>query len=205
MNASTQPAAHTPPKPIAVVFATRQGHAHRVADHVGGVLQSQGLEAHVWSVLDVPGRFDLAGYSAIIVVASVHKGLHEEEMVCFARSWASELSRMTNAFISITLTQAAAERADAPQVEREHAIADVERMTQRFIEDTGWHPQRVLPLAGALLYTKYGRFLRLTAKQVARRLGGATDTSRDHVYTDWNALNAFTEEFARGALAVTAS
>ena len=199
---TTHPAAQPArPKPIGVLYATRHGHAKCIASHVASVLDSLGFESHLWSVLDVPGRFDLSGCAAVIVVASVHRGLHEPEMVRYARSWASELSRMPNAFITVTLSQAGAERADAAQEERARAAADVVRMTRRFIDDTGWHPQRVLPVGGALLYTKYGRLLRLLMKRIARRAGGATDTSRDHVYTDWQALDAFAREFALEARA----
>jgi menaquinone-dependent protoporphyrinogen IX oxidase len=33
-------------------------------------------------------------------------------------------------------------------------------------------------------------------KQIAARAGGSTDTSRDHVYTDWAALDRLVDEFA---------
>jgi menaquinone-dependent protoporphyrinogen oxidase len=32
-------------------------------------------------------------------------------------------------------------------------------------------------------------------KRIARKSGGSTDTSRDHDYTDWAALDLFVQEF----------
>lgn len=69
-------------------------------------------------------------------------------------------------------------------------------MLHRSFEETGWHPTRVKPVAGALLYTKYGLLLRFVMKLIAKRAGGATDTSRDHKYTDWVALDRFVDELA---------
>jgi hypothetical protein len=34
-------------------------------------------------------------------------------------------------------------------------------------------------------------------KQIAKRAGSGTDTSRDYEYTDWGALDAFVNEFAQ--------
>jgi menaquinone-dependent protoporphyrinogen oxidase len=34
-------------------------------------------------------------------------------------------------------------------------------------------------------------------KRIARKAGGDTDTTRDYVYTDWNDVRRFAEEFGR--------
>ena len=55
---------------------------------------------------------------------------------------------------------------------------------------------RVQPIAGALLYQEYGLLKRLVMRMIAKRAGGDTDTSRDHVYTDWEALERFAGQLA---------
>jgi menaquinone-dependent protoporphyrinogen oxidase len=52
----------------------------------------------------------------------------------------------------------------------------------------------VLPVAGALTYSKYNFFIKLIMKTMARRAGGPTDTSRDYEFTDWAALDRFVLE-----------
>jgi menaquinone-dependent protoporphyrinogen oxidase len=69
-------------------------------------------------------------------------------------------------------------------------------MIDAFFVDTGWHPSRVKPIAGALLYQDYGLLKRLVMRIVAKRSGGDTDTSHDYVYTDWEALEKFAGELA---------
>ena len=136
---------------VAIFYATRHGHARRVAGRIADYFRAQGLEADVWSVLNVPDSLDLGTYAAIVVTASVHAGRHEPEMIRFVKQHKPELSESNNVFITITLRQAGAERSDATAAEREKSAADVARMTGRFIAETGWKPKRIQPVAGALL------------------------------------------------------
>jgi len=53
---------------------------------------------------------------------------------------------------------------------------------------------------GALLYTQYGFIKRRLIKKIARDKGTLdTDTSHDYVYTDWESVKHFAEEFLSGA------
>ena len=52
--------------------------------------------------------------------------------------------------------------------------------------------------AGALVYTRYGWLKKRLMRSIAKRDGSDTDMSRDHEYTDWDAV----DEFARDALGV---
>jgi menaquinone-dependent protoporphyrinogen oxidase len=50
--------------------------------------------------------------------------------------------------------------------------------------------------AGALLYTQYGFLKRHLMKKIASDKGSLdTDTSRDYVYTEWDGVQRFTEDF----------
>ena len=64
-----------------------------------------------------------------------------------------------------------------------------------FVERCGWNPIYLKPVAGTLAYTKYGWFTRWMMKRIAAKMGGDTDTTRDHEYTDWADLRAFAREF----------
>ncbi|MBK7082115.1 MAG: hypothetical protein IPH55_15700 [Betaproteobacteria bacterium] len=52
--------------------------------------------------------------------------------------------------------------------------------------------------AGALRYTQYDYFKRLIMKLIAKQRGGATDTTQDREYTDWDDLAHFVDEFFGG-------
>jgi menaquinone-dependent protoporphyrinogen oxidase len=56
----------------------------------------------------------------------------------------------------------------------------------------------VAHFAGALLYTRYGFFKRWIMKKIVRDKGSPDlDTSRDYVYTDWDGVKRFAEEFLK--------
>ena len=182
-------------KPVGIFYATREGQTRRIADHVAGRLRDHGVAARVRNVQDLPGALTLGKYAAVVLAASVHAGEHESEMVRFVKKHRAELERLPTAFLSVTLSEAGAEKKDASPEEQARFAADVRKMLDHFFEQTGWHPQRVKPIAGALLYTKYSIIVRFIMKRIARQAGAATDTSKDYEYTDWAALSQFIDEF----------
>lgn len=191
MNSPGQPAIR-----VGVFYATREGHTQHVAEHVAADLQERGFDV---DIVSVRGRFPfpLSNYSAAVLAASVHGGRHEKEMVQFVKGHRSELDRMTTAFLSVTLSEAGAERHDASPTQHEQFVRDVDDMLGKFFEETDWLPTFTRPVAGALLYSRYNLLVRLVMRNIAKRVGAETDTSRDYVYTDWKELDNFAEQFAR--------
>jgi menaquinone-dependent protoporphyrinogen oxidase len=104
------------------------------------------------------------------------------------------LQRLGGAFVSVTLSEAGAEDVRAPIERRQQAAADVQRMIDVFIEETGWQPGHTLAVAGALAYSQYNMFIRFVMRRIARKQGAPTDTARDYEFTDWPVLDRFVEE-----------
>ena len=133
-------------------------------------------------------------YATAFVAASVHGQRHEREMIEFARRYRDDLRRIGAVFISVSMSEAGAEDMHAPAARREQSAGDAQRMIDVFIKQTGWKPERYLPVAGALLYRQYNVLVRFVMKQIAKKNGGPTDTSRDYEFTDWPALDRFVDE-----------
>jgi len=74
-------------------------------------------------------------------------------------------------------------------------IRELDEIVERFGIDTGWSPERVKIVAGALPYTRYGWLKRHMMRRIVGQAGGDTDTSRDYEYTDWHDLGVFAETF----------
>jgi menaquinone-dependent protoporphyrinogen oxidase len=182
-------------KPLAVLYATREGQTQRIAAQVAQGLRKRGVSA-VESDLRNTQTADLDACSAVVLAASVHVGRHEREMIDFVRKQRERLDTMPNAFLSVTLSEAGVERKDTTPEEHARFAGDVRAMVERFVEDTGWRPEHVVPVAGALRYSQYNFVVRLIMKRIAREAGGSTDTSRDHEYTDWVALDEFVDVFS---------
>ena len=182
----------------AIFYATREGHGKHVAEHIAESLREQRFDVDVRNVKDSPEMIDTQPYQVAFVVASVHLGRHEREIVRFVKSHRLDLVRLGAPFLSLTLSEAGAEDPAAPPEKRQAAAADAQRMIDLFVQETGWRPAYVLPVAGALAYTKYNFFIKVVMKAIARRAGGPTDTSRDYDFTDWAALDRFVRDRVKG-------
>ena len=183
----------------AVFYATREGQSERVARRIATDLRERHVDADVANVKDLRGPIDWNGYQTAFVVASVHAGRHEKEMIAFVKQHKAELARLHASFLSLTLSQAGAEDRTAALAQREAARADALRMIGVFIGETGWRPWHSLPVAGALAYSKYNFIMKLIMKHIARKAGFEGDTSRDYEFTNWPAVDRFVSDAVSAA------
>jgi menaquinone-dependent protoporphyrinogen oxidase len=184
-----------PAKRVAVFYATKEGHTKEIAELVTIDLRKAGFDVDLHDVrLAFP--FDMKLYSAAVLAASVHGEKHEKEMIQFVKNHRAELERMPTAFLSVTLSEVGAEKKDATPAEHIQFVADVNKMLDRFFEETEWRPTYVKPVAGALSYSKYNFFIRFIMRRIARKQGAGTDVSRDYDYTNWIELDKFVEDLA---------
>jgi menaquinone-dependent protoporphyrinogen oxidase len=174
-----------------IFYATREGQGKRVAEHIAERLRTLRFDVDVRDVRDSPESIDTLPYELAFLVASVHVGHHEREIIRFVKAHRLDLARVDASFLSLTLSEAGAEDLAAPPEKREAAAADARRMIEVFVEETRWRPAHALPVAGALTYSKYNFLIKLIMKLIARRAGGPTDTSRDYEFTDWAAVDRF--------------
>lgn len=173
-------------KPILVAYATTDGHARKVAQHLASAFSGQG---HSVDLVDVatPAVASVAPiYAAAILIGSLHVRVHQAALVDFAKHNHDWLNAIPSAFLSVSLTAVL----DDAQSRRECMAA-----AEGFTASTAFRPGIVLPVAGALPYTQYDWFRRFAMKMIARQHGGDTDTTRDFEYTDWAALTRFAQEF----------
>jgi menaquinone-dependent protoporphyrinogen IX oxidase len=78
-----------------------------------------------------------------------------------------------------------------------HAVRhDRDAIVRAFELRTGWRPDAVRIVGGALRYTRYGWLKKRRMRRIAAKAGGDTDTTRDYEYTDWKALHVFAQQFA---------
>ena len=123
---------------------------------------------------------------------SIHTGHHSAELVAFAKDNAAALGGVHTAVFQVCLTSA--------NPDDEHT-AVAQRLVHELLDETGLDPEVVGMFAGAVLYTQYGWLKRRILREIVRREGGDTDTSRDHEYTDWEAVAAFAHDVGKLASA----
>ena len=173
---------------ILIAYGTSEGQTARIADYLAQVIRAKGHDVFPMNI--ERGAPAPAGYDAVIVGASVHKGKHQPWVVDYVRRNRPALEHLPSAFFSVSLAIADG---------NEKGLREAEGYVEAFIGETGWEPVNVGLFAGALLYTKYNFFLRWIMRHIARTKGSRDlDTRRDYYYTDFNAVKCFAEEFLAG-------
>ncbi|MEA2458006.1 MAG: menaquinone-dependent protoporphyrinogen oxidase [Thermoleophilaceae bacterium] len=167
-----------------ILYASTHGHTAKIAERVAQTVRDGGAVAHV---TDSTGAadLDLSDYDAVIVGASVHAGGHQREVRDWTKRHTSELRAMPSAFFSVCLTAAD---------DTDESRAASRKYIDEFVEETGWTPDENVTFAGALQYREYDFATRLVMRLLMKHGHHETDTSKDHDYTDWDAVDRFGQE-----------
>jgi menaquinone-dependent protoporphyrinogen oxidase len=165
---------------LLIEYATTDGQTAKICTFLAGELM--GLGAHVEIEEAGRGDADPARYDGIIVAGSIHAGGYQKALVRWARQHAMVLASKPAIFLSVCL---------GILEHNPKTRAELDRILDQFAHRTGWRPAQIKEVAGALKYTQYGWFKRQVLRYIAGKAGGATDTTRDHEYTDWDDLRSF--------------
>ena len=174
---------------VLVAYATGEGQSAKVARHVESVLAARGFDVTTRHVSNVP---DVESFDAVVLGGPVNNRRHRPELVEFVTAHREALEDRPTGFFQLSMASAMPFRSA-----REGAMDFVDRL----IAETGWRPDQVALLAGAVKYSQYGRFERALFRLVAAVTTGDTDTSRDYEYTDWDEVERFATAFAEHARA----
>ena len=168
---------------IYIPYSTGEGQTARIAQYVADVIRAHGHEAHTVDIEESDGAVPV-DYDGVIVGASIHMGKHDKHAREYVRNNRAALERLPAALFSVSL----AAHGDT---------AEAESYVEEFEQETGWRPARVALFGGALLYTRYGFLKRQLMKKIASGKPGdlGTDVSRDYVYTEWDGVKRFAEDF----------
>ena len=95
------------------------------------------------------------------------------------------ITRMPAAFFSVSLAAV-------------DDVAEARQYVEQLEQETGWKPEAVTLVAGALPYTGYGFIKRRMMRRIVAGKSPvlSTDTSRDHVYTDWQQVDELADTLA---------
>ena len=171
---------------ILIVYASVDGQARRIAEHIAASMRGTGHEVTVTRA-DAPGiDRAIASHDAVVVGAAIRYGHHSRGLERAVRENRAALDARPNAFFSVSLS------GGGPGAKPKEA----QRYVDEFVKRTGWKPRRSAIFGGALLYTHYNPFIRLLMRFIVGHAGGETDTSRDYEYTDWKAVERFAAQVA---------
>lgn len=176
---------------ILIAYASKYGQTEKIATAAADTARQEGADVRALPVKQIPRNLDLREFDAVIVAAPCYTG-HFKKLRAFMRRYASELPKVRNAFIAVSLSA----KFDPPNAEKE---------VHDFVGETGWLPETFTCVAGAESFARYGFFTRMIMKKIATEHGRGGDFSKDREYTDWTALAQFVREFVAKLKNVSAS
>ncbi|MBL0215267.1 MAG: protoporphyrinogen oxidase [Myxococcales bacterium] len=166
---------------ILIAFASHHGHTRKIAVRIGDHLRGLGHHTELASLDDglrnIPPPED---YDVVVLGSRVEVGRHAPTLAEYVRANRAELSEMPTALFSVSMAAAGA----PPH-------ADPAGYLAKQCDQLAWTPTRRAAFGGGLPYRQYNWITRFVMKQISRRAGHSTDTSRDHDFTDWAAVRSF--------------
>jgi len=172
---------------ILVIHGSKYGQTARIAERIATVCERHEFEVTIARADEADLSQDLARYAGVIIGAPVFYGSHPKPVRRYVLRHRIALDHMPSAFYSVSGSAASVELSSQ---------ADALRILDQFLAVTHWHPTRTASFAGAITFTRYGRIMKWFMRRVALKAGISTDTTRDHEFTDWNAVERFATEFA---------
>lgn len=174
----------TDPKAL-ILYGTSYGQTAKIAGRLRDHLEGKGVHVLLIRGDELPPDLDPDGYDLIAIGASIVLSGHQK----YIRRWIAEHAELLNRIPSAFFSVSGSAGSDDPE---ERAAA--RKIMDSFLDRTGWQPRLKTTFAGAIMYTRYNPLIRWIMKRISAKEGRSTDTSRDHEYTDWAAVEAFGEE-----------
>jgi menaquinone-dependent protoporphyrinogen oxidase len=172
---------------VLIVYATKEGQTGRIARCMRDALAASGHSVELVDADHEAPPSDLTRFQAVAVGGPIHAGGYPRSIERFARENRRFLASVRSAFFSVGLAVAS---------RTSDGRAQTMELVRKFEARTGWRPQHVELIAGALPYSKYNFLVRYVMRRIAEKEGGDTDTSRDYEYTDFPAVERFARELA---------
>ena len=174
---------------IAIYYATRDGQARRIAEHICGRLSEDAPLAPPQDLAVIaPKPEDFAGASLIVLVAAVRYGKHLPEADRFLAAYRSLASPPVLALASVNLT--------ARKPEKTTATGNA--YLRKTIARHRLKPALATAFAGRLDYARYSWRDRAIIRFIMLLTGGPTDPGTRIEYTSWDAV----DDFAAGIAAL---
>jgi menaquinone-dependent protoporphyrinogen oxidase len=170
---------------LAVLYATTEGQTTKIASHIAQRVREQGHEVALHHI-DALDDFDASLFDGVVLGGSIHEGHYQRYFVRWIAEHQRELASRPCALFTVCL---------AIESTQEGERAEARRFPEQLRERTKLTPDRSAVFAGALKYTQYSWLKRALMKQIAKHEGASLDTTKDHEYTRWPDVDAFTDDF----------
>lgn len=175
-------------KRVVIAYASREGQTEKIARHIAHYLERRDLAVRL---IDLGAGETEAGADdceGTIVLASIHRGRTERSLSSFLMRHGHTLRRCPSAFVSVSLSAAA--------LDPKERIA-LDEITQSFLHEVGWQPDKLLHAAGAIHERDLGLVERFAIHRLIEHKHLAVERSGDTEFTNWSEIDEFAASFAK--------
>ncbi len=173
---------------VLLVYASRYGQTQKIATLIADVVEQEGAGIQLWNVEVISRSLDLGSFDAVVIAGPVTWGWHPRSLRRFIRRNLAQLSAVRSILVSVS--GAASSEAGRPVAE-EYA--------SRLFRTSGWVPESVVLFGGGVPFSRYGFVTRMLMKYLEPKYGRSSDVTRDHDYTDWDAVDRFARSLAHAS------
>lgn len=158
-----------------IIYGTGEGHTGKIADFCSAHLIEAGHRCEVKNSVQRMADLDISRYDSVILAGSVHQKRHQESLETLAVAHREQLQRVPCLFLSVSLS-----------IAFENGEAEARQYVRGFVENTGFEPNSVILVAGALRFDQYGYYMSQIVEHVV--LKGHEEIKEDREFTDWKLL-----------------
>lgn len=170
-------------KTILILYATVDGHTHKICENIATQLQAKNCKVTMTSVEEE--TTDPTAFDKIIIASSIRYGKHNELIEKFIAENASVLNEKPSAFISVNLVARKPEK----------STAETNPYVIKFLNKIAWKPTKTAVFAGVLNYQIYSFWDKMLIKLIMLITKGPTSSKTPIEYTNWDSVRQFTEDF----------
>ena len=173
---------------ILIIYSTTDGQTKRICERITDF--SKGKSDITLCEIENAPEIDLAPYTQIVIGASIRYGKHNPLVYEFVKVNREELEKKSTAFFTVNVVAR----------KKEKNQPDTNPYMKKFLEISGWQPDKLAVFAGRIDYPSY-RFLdRLMIRFIMLITKGPTDTSQTYEFTDWVKVDEFAEEVLKSKI-----
>ena len=169
-------------KKTLIIYSTTDGQTKRICDRI--IDFSKNKSDTTLFAIENAFQIDLAPFSKIIIGASIRYGKHNPLVFEFIKLNKEELEKKSTAFFTVNVVAR----------KKEKNLPETNPYMKKFLELSGWQPNKLAVFAGRIDYPSYRFFDRLIIRFIMLITKGPTDTTQTYEFTDWKKVEEFAKE-----------
>ena len=167
---------------VLILYSSTDGHTYKICKRISERIEKSG-EADIATIADA-NIYNLDSFDRIIIGASIRYGKHNPKVYEFINQNLQLLESKDSCFFSVNVVAR----------KQDKNTPDTNPYIQKFLSKSEWKPKRIGVFAGKINYSKYGFIDKHMIRLIMWIGNGPTDLSGEYEFTDWAAVDEFSDK-----------